>query len=164
MAKTNRKRLHWLEQCGSVQGVNFCGRKFCKLPTKCEINASFSSNESCHILGHYKSLDMGLLRTMMFVVGLHSANCILAVALTFTSKDTFVTVLEKKYERYSNHLAYLYKLSKHKHTYTQASTYCISSNRCCLDWLPPLNYSCTIGSSEQNKRHPQRVAVARISI
>ena len=35
---------------------------------------------------------------MVFAVGLHSANCILAVALTFASKDTFVTVLEKKYE------------------------------------------------------------------
>ena len=31
MAKTNRKRLYWLEQCGSVQGVNFCGRKFLQI-------------------------------------------------------------------------------------------------------------------------------------
>ena len=32
---------------------------------------------------------------MMFAAGLHSANCILADALTFASEDTFVTVLEK---------------------------------------------------------------------
>ena len=33
---------------------------------------------------------------MMFAAGLHSANCILADALAFAKKDTFVTVLEKK--------------------------------------------------------------------
>ena len=33
---------------------------------------------------------------MVFAAGLHSANCILADALAFASKDTFVTVLEKK--------------------------------------------------------------------
>ena len=45
---------------------------------------------------------------MVFAAGLHSANCILAVALTFASKDTFVTVLEKKYEHYNTRLVYLY--------------------------------------------------------